>query len=99
MDFLNEYLMKNRVVEINITKDRRSTVFNYKAEITMNDNIKYQMVLGSQESFLAKLDLVQRQMGKTPNQFIPVKYVNSEDQMKPMMFNAFIVLLAGAALY
>jgi len=37
MDFLNEYLLKNKVKEINITKDRRSTVFNYKAEIEMDD--------------------------------------------------------------
>lgn len=99
MEFCNEYLLKNQVKEINITKDRRSTVFNYKAEITMIDDKKFQMVLGSQESFLAKLDLVQRQMGKTPNQFVPVKYVNTEDQMKPMLFNMFIALIAIGAFY
>jgi hypothetical protein len=32
----------------------------------MVDDKQFFMVLGSQESFLAKLDLVQRQMGKTP---------------------------------
>lgn len=60
MDFLNQYLLKNQVKEINITKDRRSAVFNYRAEIEMVDGKQFYMVLGSQESFLAKLDLVQR---------------------------------------
>lgn len=40
------------------------------------DGERFYMILGSQESFLAKLDMVQRQMGKQPAQFIPVKYVN-----------------------
>lgn len=64
MDFLNNYLLQNRVKEIKISKDRRSEVFNHRAEIEMVDGQKYYMVLGSQESFLAKLDMVQRQMGK-----------------------------------
>lgn len=64
MDFLNNYLLQNRVKEIKISKDRRSEVFNHRAEIEMADGKKYYMVLGSQESFLAKLDMVQRQMGK-----------------------------------
>jgi hypothetical protein len=34
------------------------------------------MTLGSYENFLAKLDMVQREMGKQPNEFIPVKYSN-----------------------
>ena len=34
MEFLNNYLLKNNVKEITITKDKRSEVFNYKAEIT-----------------------------------------------------------------
>jgi len=65
----------------------------------MKDNKKFYMVLGSNESFLAKLDIVQRQMGMTPNQFIPVKYVNAEDQMAPMAFNLLLGGLAAAAFY
>jgi hypothetical protein len=76
MDFLNKYLLPGHVKEINISKDPRTEVFNYRAEVEMNDGKKFFMILGSQESFLAKLDMVQRQMGKQPNQFIPVKYVN-----------------------
>lgn len=47
MDFLNEYLLKSQVKEINITKDRRSTVFNFRAEIEMVDGKRFYMVLGS----------------------------------------------------
>ena len=64
MDFLNNYLLKNNVKEISITKDRRSEVFNYRAEITTMNGEKYYMTLGSYENFLAKLDMVQREMGR-----------------------------------
>lgn len=76
MDFLNNYLLKNDVKEINITKDRRSEVFNYRAEVVNHSGEKFYMVLGSYESFLAKLDMVQREMGRSPAEFVPVKYQN-----------------------
>ena len=37
MNFLNEYLLKNNVKEIKISKDRRAEVFNHKAEIDTVD--------------------------------------------------------------
>ena len=58
MEFLNEYLLKNQIKEINITKDRRSEVFNFRAEIKTHDGERCYMTLNSYESFLAKLDLV-----------------------------------------
>jgi hypothetical protein len=58
MDFLNNYLLKNNIKEITITKDRRSEVFNYRAEILTHTGEKYYMTLGNYESFLAKLDMV-----------------------------------------
>ena len=64
MDFLNNYLLKNNVKDIAITKDRRSEVFNYRADITTMNGEKFYMILGSYEQFLAKLDLVQREMGR-----------------------------------
>lgn len=76
MEFLNNYLLKNNIKEISITKDRRSEVFNYRAEILTNTGEKCYMTLGSYENFLAKLDMVQREMGKQPHEFIPVKYSN-----------------------
>ena len=56
MAFLNDYLLKNQIQEIKISKDRRSEVFNHRAEIDTIDGQRLYMVLGSQESFLAKLD-------------------------------------------
>lgn len=58
MEFLNNYLLTNKVKEIRISKDRASEVFNHRAEIETVDGDKYYMVLGNQESFLAKLDMV-----------------------------------------
>jgi CRISPR/Cas system-associated exonuclease Cas4 (RecB family) len=58
MEFLNDYLLKGQIKEINITKDRRSEVFNFRAEIQTQDGEKFYMTLNSYESFLAKLDLV-----------------------------------------
>ena len=58
MEFLNDYLTKGQIKEINITKDRRSEVFNFRAEILTRDGEKCYMTLNSYESFLAKLDLV-----------------------------------------
>ena len=37
MEFLNDYLLQNKIKEINITKDRRSEVFNYRAVITTHE--------------------------------------------------------------
>lgn len=101
MDFLNDYLLKNQVKEIKITKDRRSEVFNHRANIDTVDGQRLYMVLGSQESFLAKLDQIQRQMGKQPAEFIPVKYVNDEQGGSNLMMlvMAAFVLLAGYQIY
>jgi hypothetical protein len=38
-------------------------------------------------------------MGKQPNQFIPVKYINTDEQMRPFLFNMFIGVLALGAFY
>jgi hypothetical protein len=100
MDFLNNYLLKNNVKEINITKDRRSEVFNYRAEIVTNSGEKFYMVLGSYESFLAKLDMVQREMGRNPAEFIPVKYTNqSEESAGTFMMNMLIGILFVSFFY
>jgi len=60
MDFINNYLLKNQVKEVVLTKDRRSESFNYRAEIEMNSGEKYYMILQNYENFLALLDMTQR---------------------------------------
>ena len=49
MEFLNDYLLKGVITEINITKDKRSEVFNFRAEFTTQDGEKCYMVLSSYE--------------------------------------------------
>lgn len=80
MQFLNDYLLKNQIKEISITKDKRSEVFNFRAEFQTHDGEKYYMTLNSYESFLAKLDMVQKEMGKQAHEYIPVKYTSSDEQ-------------------
>jgi len=58
MEFYNDYITKNIISEINITKDRRSEVFNFRAEIITHDGEKCYMILNSYEQFLAKLDMI-----------------------------------------
>ena len=57
-DFLSKYLMTKQIKEIKISKVRGSEVFNHRAEIDTHSGERLYMVLGSQESFLAKLDMV-----------------------------------------
>ena len=61
-------------------KDRRSEVFSHRAEITTHDNERVYMILNSFEQFLAKLDLVQREMGKATHDYIPVKFTSQEQE-------------------
>ena len=58
MEFVNDYLTKNRVKQINIVKDKRSDVFNYRADIETDDGEKYYVTLGSVDNFLAKIDMI-----------------------------------------
>lgn len=100
MEFLNDYLLKGVISEINITKDKRSEVFNFRAEFKTQDGERCYMVLSSYEQFLAKLDMVQREMGKNPNDFIPVKYTNHDEaDLNKTMFNVFLGAIFLTFLY
>lgn len=61
---------------ITIAEDKSSEMFKYKAIIETLDGNKAHLVLPQVENFLYKLDLAQREMGKVPNEFVPVKYAN-----------------------
>jgi hypothetical protein len=91
MDFLNNYLLKNNIKDIVIAKDRRSEVFNYRAEVNPIEGEKFYVTLGNYETFLSKLDMVQREMGKQPNECIPVHYKNqSEESFNNIAINLLI---------
>jgi len=61
---------------ITITEDKSSDMFKYKAIVETLDGSKVHLVLPQVENFLYKLDLAQREMGKVPNEFVPVKYAS-----------------------
>jgi hypothetical protein len=49
------------------------------------------MVLPQIENFLYKLDLAQREMGRMPNEMVPVKYANENSGAQTStMLNFFI---------
>jgi len=61
---------------ITITEDKQSENFKYRALIETLEGKRVHLVLPQVENFLYKLDLAQREMGKVPNEFVPVKYAN-----------------------
>ena len=68
-------------------------MFSHRAEITTHDGEKVYLVLNSFEQFLAKLDLVQREMGKATHDYIPVKFTSQEQENQG---NSFANLFLGA---
>lgn len=96
MEFVNDFLTKNRVKNITIIKDKRSDVFNYRADIETIEGEKFYITLGSVDNFLAKIDLIQREMGKTPQEFVPLKYSNESEQSSTnLALNFMIAALFG----
>jgi AFG3 family protein len=91
MEFVNDYLTKNRVKNITIIKDKRSDVFNYRADIETIEGEKHYITLGSVDNFLAKIDLIQREMGKTPQEFVPLKYSNESEQSSSNLLLNFLI--------
>jgi len=65
----------------------------------MVDGRKFFMTLGSQEAFLAKLEMIQGQMGVGPEAMIPVKYDNTEEHLSQVAFNLLLACLAGLFFY
>lgn len=78
---------------ITITEDKSNDMFKYRAVIETLDGKLVHLVLPQVENFLYKLDLAQREMGKVPNQFVPVKYASSED--KNNQSNAMMNFMVG----
>lgn len=52
MDFYNEYMLKNQIKEITLVKDRRSEVFNVRAELLTHDGDRKYLVINTIDSFL-----------------------------------------------
>jgi AFG3 family protein len=72
---------------ITISEDKSSDMFKYRAQIDTIDGKRVHLVLPQVENFLYKLDLAQREMGKGPQEFVPVKYANANDQNSSQTMN------------
>ena len=98
MEFVNQYLNKNQVKMITITEDKSSDMFKYRAEIDSQDPTqpRVYLVLPQVENFLYKLDLSQREMGKMPSEFVPVKYSSWSSQGDNSVVLAVMGLLVVA---
>ena len=74
MDFVHNYLSQNKVQMITLCEDRNNASYKYRAVIETHDGARVHLVLPQVENFLMKLDMAQREMGKDPSQFVPIKY-------------------------
>lgn len=90
MDFVQNYLAQNKVEMITLCEDKRNATFKYRAVIQPVDGPRVHLVLPQVENFLMKLDMAQREMGKDPAQFVPIKYGPGVDQEQLPVINYFI---------
>ena len=59
---------------ITICEERNNSMFKYRANISTLEGKNVHLVLPQVENFLLKLDMAQREMGKDPANFVPLKY-------------------------
>ena len=68
-------MSQNKVSMITLCEDKSNASYKYRAIIETNDGSpKVHLVLPQVENFLMKLDMAQREMGKDPATFVPIKY-------------------------
>ena len=91
MDFVHSYLSQNKVEMITLCEDKNNASYKYRAVIQTNDGSpKVHLVLPQVENFLMKLDMAQREMGKDPSQFVPIKYGSGLDGQQFSIINILI---------
>jgi hypothetical protein len=81
---------------ITISEDKQSDMFKFRAQVETRDGKRVHLVLPQVENFLYKIDLAQREMGKTPQEFVPVKYANQTSQDSNRMMNYLVFGLFAA---
>ena len=80
---------------ITLSENKDNSSFKFKATIQTNSGAKYHIVLPQVENFLFQLDQTQREMGRDPANFVPVKYGSGmEEGVNPMLSNAFLLGVA-----
>lgn len=93
MDFVQNYLAKGQVEMITLCEDKSGSSFKYRANIQTISGETYHLVLPQVENFLYKLDLAQREMGRDPSTFVPIKYGPAEEEGNGPVLN----MLVGAS--
>lgn len=73
-ELITSYLQTNDIKLVNLCEDKTGTTFKFRAEIETFSAQKVHLVLPQVENFLYKLDLAQREMGRSTENFVPVKY-------------------------
>ena len=76
---VNDYLIPNNIRMVTISEDASSDMFKFRAQIETQDGGKVHLVLPQIENFLFKLDQAQRELGRSVNEFVSVKYASSAD--------------------
>lgn len=89
-DFVQNHLQKNDITMITLCEDKSGSTFKYRAQISTNEGKRMHLVLPQVENFLYKLDLAQREMGRDPNSFVPVKYGSAEEEERSPAINLMI---------
>mmetsp|Transcript_5202 Transcript_5202/g.8039 ORF Transcript_5202/g.8039 Transcript_5202/m.8039 type:complete len:465 (+) Transcript_5202:518-1912(+) len=98
IEFINQYLGQNQVTMITISEDKQNEMFKFRAQIETVDGKRVHLVLPQVENFLYKIDIAQREMGKSPQEFVPLKYASDAEQGSNKQLNwliggAFLLLL------
>lgn len=98
LEFVNLYLSKGLVTMITISENQGESSFKYRATLTTTEGQSYHLVLPQVEGFLYKLDQTQREMGKDPASFVPVKYGTGLDEVEAK-YKFILVGLTAALLF
>lgn len=75
---------------VTISEDASSDMFKFRAQIETQDGGKVHLVLPQIENFLFKLDQAQRELGRSVNEFVSVKYASSADNDSNQTLNYLI---------
>ena len=84
---------------ITLCEDGTGGAFKYRAVIETIDGQKVHLVLPQVENFLLKLDMAQREMGKDPSTFVPVKYGSASEMEGVPPINIFFGALFVFLMY
>lgn len=93
-------MSKNKIKMISVSQDKSNETFQYKAEIECHDGEKVYLVLPQIDNFLYKLDLVQREMGKQPSDFVPLKFASeSPTENSNTLMTLLLLGMCGLFMY